>query len=338
MIAMRLASLLALALFAMSGCDRREVTAEIPPAAAPHPAPSAAPAVPASPAPAPRPGWIGVVVSRQSVDVKADSQGRLQTVRVSIGDHVKKGDPIATLDTSLAAQDLSMARSELRSAEVDERRAADEMAEALARNDRRQKNPDFFSKEDLAQAALQAKTVTAAHEVAHQRVAEQEAKVKQLETSLSRNEIRAPFEGRVAERFADPGAVVGPGTPVIRLISAGDLLVRAAVPPEEARRLKEGDLVAVAVRTPSLQIPGTIQRISPEVDASSQMVLIEVHLALTPEMESRLQTGLVVDVAPKAGVVGALTPPAAAARPSPPGPAVDPALHAPGPRTPGAAA
>jgi RND family efflux transporter MFP subunit len=294
----RLAPLLALSLLAATACGRREMTAEIPPAEAPRPA-AAAPVAP--PAPPARQGWVGVVVSRQTVDVKADSQGRLQTVRVSIGDHVRKGDPIATLDTSLAAQDLSMARSELRSAEVDERRAADEMAEGLARNDRRQKNPDFFSKEDLAQAALQAKTVTAAHDVAHERVAQQQAKVQQLETSLSRNEIRAPFDGSVAERFADPGAVVGPGTAVVRLISAGDLLVRAAVPPEDARKLKEGDPVAVAVRTVDLRIPGTVQRIAPEVDASSQMVLIEVHLSPTPEMESRLQTGLVVDVTPKTG-------------------------------------
>jgi RND family efflux transporter MFP subunit len=202
------------------------------------------------------------------------------------------------LDTSLAAQDLEMARSVLRGSQADERRAADEMNEAEARNDRRQKNPDFFSKEDLAQAALQAKTATSAYEVAHQRVAEQAARVRQLETTLSRNEIRAPFEGRVAERFADPGAVVGPGTSVVRLISAGDLLVRAAVPPEEARRLSQGQPVTVTVRTLGLKIPGVIQRIAPEVDAASQMVLIEVHLSPTPEAESRLQTGLVVDVGP----------------------------------------
>ena len=297
----RLSTLLALCLLAATaGCDRRNVAAEIPPAASPPRAAAPAPAA-ASPAPASRPGWLGVLVARESVDVKADSQGRLQTVQVSIGDHVRKGNLIAILDTSLATQDLEMARSVLRGAQVDERRAHDEMDEALARNDRRQKNPDFFSKEDLAQAALQAKTATAAYEVAHQRVAEQAARVKQLETSLSRNQIRAPFDGRVAERFADQGAVVGPGTPVVRLISAGDLLVRAAVPPEEARRLTQGQPVTVTVRTLGLKIPGTIQRIAPEVDAASQMVLIEVHISPGPEMEGRLQTGLVVDVGAKAG-------------------------------------
>lgn len=291
---------LALALLlaaASSGCGDRDVKAE-PEAAKPATPAPAPPPAPSQPAPQERQGWIGVVVARQSVDVKADSQGRLQVVRVAIGDRVKRGDSLAVLDTSLATQDLEMARSQLRGAQVDERRTADEMAEAKARNDRRQKNPDFFSKEDLAQAELQAKTAIASYEVARSRVAEQEARVRQLQTSLSHNEIRAPFDGRVAERFADPGAVVGPGTSVVRLISAGDLLVRAAVPPEEARRLRVGQPVTVRLRTMDLQIPGTLERIAPEVDAASQMVLVEIRLALTPEMESRLQTGLVADVTP----------------------------------------
>jgi RND family efflux transporter MFP subunit len=290
--------LLLLGLLLGAGCDRRAAST----AAVDAPAPKLA----AKPAPAPvvepeRKGWLGVVVSRESVDVTADSQGRLQAVYVSIGDRVRKGDRIASLDTRIAAQDLEMARSSLRGDEADERRAVDELAEAQARNDRRQKNPDFFSKEDLADAVLKAKTAGAALEVARSRTAEQRAKIRQLETSLGRNEIRAPFDGRVAERFADAGALVGPGTPVVRLISAGDLMVRAAVPPEEAHRLSPGNPVTATVRTLGLAVPGTIQRIAPEVDAASQMVLIEVRLELTPESVSRLQTGQVVDVALKQG-------------------------------------
>lgn len=295
--------LLLLALCPLAGCDGRETAKTAPPAPAERPAVTAGSAgsqastPPPSPAPVETKGWIGVVVTRESVDVTAESQGRLRAVHVAIGDHVRRGDTIATLDPSLAQQDLEMARSSLRGAEADEQRAADEQAEAKARNDRRQKNPDFFSKEDLAESALQAKTATSGLEAARSRVSEARARVRQLETSLSRNEIRAPFDGRVAERFADPGALVGPGTPLVRLISAGDLLVRAAVPPEEARKLTVGTPVVSTVRNlGGLAIPGTIQRIAPEVDAASQMVLIEVHLNPTPEMEGRLQTGLVVEV------------------------------------------
>jgi RND family efflux transporter MFP subunit len=293
--------LYALLILLPAGC-RNDSPGAAPLAARPSAPPAVRTAAPSlTPAPPARPGWIGVVVARESVEVKADSQGRLQSMRVSIGDAVKKGDPIATLDTSLAAQDLEMARSVLSGSQADLRRASAELAEAVARNDRRQKNPDFFSKEDLAQAALQAKTAQAAYEVARSRAAEQEGRVRQLQTTLSHNEIRAPFDGRVAARFVDPGAVVGPGSPLVRLISAGDLLVRAAVPPEEARRLKVGDPVAIDVRAQGFRIAGTLQRIAPEVDAVSQMVLVEVRLAPAPGTESRLQTGLVVDVRPRQG-------------------------------------
>lgn len=291
--------LLAVALLA-GGCGGRD-TAEGEPA--PPPA-AAAPAMPETSAPASVPtgsperkGWIGVLVARESVDVTAESPGRVLAVHVQIGDRVRRGDRIATLDTRVVAQDLEMARSSLRAAEAEERRSADELAEAKARNERRQGNPDFFSKEDLAEAALQAKTAAAAYEVAQARVAEQRSRIRQLEAGLARNEVRAPFDGRVAERFADAGALVGPGTAVVRLISAGDLLVRAAVPPEEARALRVGTPVTVTVRTQGLRIPGTVERVAPEVDAASQMVLIEVRLSPSPEVEGRLQTGLVVDVA-----------------------------------------
>ncbi|HSK80315.1 MAG TPA: efflux RND transporter periplasmic adaptor subunit [Thermoanaerobaculia bacterium] len=290
--------LLAVALLA-GGCDRQESGTgdpSPPPASAPSALPASAPASAPS-APKARKGWIGVLVARESVDVTAESPGRVLAVHVKIGDRVRRGDRIATLDTRVVAQDLEMARSSLRAAEAEERRSADELAEARARNERRQANPDFFSKEDLAEVALQAKTAVAAHEVAQARVAEQRARIRQLEAGLAQNEVRAPFDGRVAERFADAGALVGPGTAVVRLISAGDLLVRAAVPPEEARALHAGDSVAVTVRTQGLRIPGTVERVAPEVDAASQMVLIEVRLTPSPEMEGRLQTGLVVDVA-----------------------------------------
>lgn len=294
----KLATLLVLVLLAIAttGCGGRD-TAQGDPAPPPVAAPAASPAPTPAPSPPPeRKGWIGVLVARESVDVTAESPGRVLAVHVKIGDRVRRGDRIATLDTRVMAQDLEMARSSLRAVEAEVRRSSDELAEAKARSDRRQENPDFFSKEDLAEAALQAKTAAAAHEVAQARVAEQRARIRQLEAGLSQSEVRAPFDGRVAERFADAGALVGPGTAVVRLISAGDLLVRAAVPPEEARALQVGAPVAITVRTQSLRLPGTVERVAPEVDAASQMVLIEVRLTPSPELEGRLQTGLVVDV------------------------------------------
>jgi RND family efflux transporter MFP subunit len=245
-------------------------------------------------------GWIGVIVARASVDVTADSQGRLAAIHVQIGDQVQRGDRIASLDTRAAAQDLEMARSTLRGATADAGRAAAEANEARQRSERRRANPDFFSKEDLASAELAQKTTAAALEAAQAHVAEQSARVRQLQGSLGQTEIRAPFAGRVAERFVDAGTVVGPGTPIVRLISGGDLMVRAAVPPEEARTLTIGRPLTVHIRTQGLAVPPRIERNPPQIDAASQMILLEARLDPPPAAAPRLQTGLVVDVTPEA--------------------------------------
>lgn len=270
----------------------------------PAPPSAAAPAAPTLPAeaavspPPERRGWTGVVVARESVDVTAETQGRVRAMHVQIGDAVQQGRPIASLDASIAGQDLEMARSSLRAAEADASRVAEELAEARVRHERRQSNPELFSKEELAEVELRVKTASAALEVSRARVAEQRARVRQLAAALGQTEVRAPFPGRVAERFVDVGAVVGPGTPLVRLISSGDLMVRAAVPPEEARGLAAGSAVAVAPRNTRSEVPGVVERIAPEVDAASQMVLIEVRIDPSPGASGVLQTGQVVDVRP----------------------------------------
>jgi RND family efflux transporter MFP subunit len=278
----------------LTGCGRREAVDEEPAAAVPPP-PAAAPAPEAAPR---REGWLGVILSTEAVDVTADSQGRLAGVYVQIGDTVRRGDRLASLDPRLVAQDLEMARSALRASEADAGRTAAELSEAQARWDRRNKNPEIFSKEDLSEAELRVKTARSALEVSQARVQEQRARVRQLETSVGQTDIRAPFDGRVAERFVDPGAQVGPGTPVLRLISGGDLQVRAAVPPDDARQLAEGSAVLVRVRDLGLDVPGRVERIAPAVDTASQMVFVEIGLTPSADVAARLQTGLVVDVRP----------------------------------------
>jgi len=269
-----------------------------------HTARSGAPAgVPVAPSDAPveriaaasagRPaGYLGVLVSRQSTSVAAAAGGRLEAVFVRPGDRLEKGAPIARLDAASLARELDQMRASLSEAQAAERQATLALADAESRQKRRLSIPESFSKEDLAQAEIQKQQAEAALESARARVSGERARVRMTQIAVGESEIRAPFSGTVAERFLDPGATVGAGTPIVRLVSEGGLMVRFAVPPAEAKSLRlDAPIVASAADLGDLR--GTIERISPEIDPASRMIFVEAWL---DSASSSVQPGAVVRV------------------------------------------
>jgi len=243
-------------------------------------------------------GFIGVVVTRDAVDVAAESTGRVEEVFVRVGDQVSRGERLAQLDTRELEQNLTIARSSLQAARADVTRIRSQLEEAKTRYERRTSLPDIFSKEELEAAKMEKDTAQATLEAAEARVGEQEAQIEQLQSRLQRAEIRAPFEGTVALRYVDPGATVLAGTPVVRLLSTEELLVRFAVPPEAVESFELGDTVEVKLENTVRRTQATIQHIAPEIDGPSQMVFIEARLEVPEEELARLRSGLPARVFP----------------------------------------
>jgi RND family efflux transporter MFP subunit len=287
----------ALALLAL-GCDRRT--------AAP---PSGRTAVPSSTTPAPAnaarrqvekeaDGWIGVVLAREAVEVAGAFAGRLESVDVRVGDPVRRGDRIARIATDSQRQELAMAEASLAVGEAEVARTQAELTAAEERLARRLQSPELFSKEEIANGQLLRSTAESNVKTAQAHVQEHQAHIRQLTAILSQAEVRAPFDGTVALRYADPGTVVGADTPIVKLISPDNLLVRFAVPPDQAARLRTGQAVSVHIEELGLRERGTIERVSPEIDGASQMIVVEAHLDSDPALVSRLKTGLVAGVSP----------------------------------------
>lgn len=269
--------------------------------AAPAPAPASPPAAsaissPAAPEASPQ-GWLGVLVARQSVSVAPDATGRIETVEVQVGDRVARGDRLASLATEPILQDLAMAEASLRAARAEEARSGVELRNAEARFARRSGLPDTFSQEDLAAARLEQEQATASAEAAAARVAEHIAQVARLQETLEQADVSAPFSGTIAQRFVDPGAMVGPGNPIVRLISSDELILRFAVPPEEASSLSLGDRVTAEASRLRAPVTAIVLRISPEVDIASELIFAEARLE-PPLPGKELQAGLDVVVYP----------------------------------------
>jgi multidrug efflux pump subunit AcrA (membrane-fusion protein) len=106
--------------------------------------------------------------------------------------------------------------------------------------------------------------------------------------------MSAPFAGTVAARYADRGALIPKGTPIVRLIAQGELRVRFALPEERATALAVGDRLRIAAA--GLELHGTVEKVAPEIDAASRMVYAEATLDLAVAERERVRSGQVARV------------------------------------------
>jgi RND family efflux transporter MFP subunit len=243
-------------------------------------------------------GFLGVIVARQSVDLAPVIEGRVESVRVQVGERVARGDIIATLDTRAIERELAIAEAELLEARADEQVATHEQEEARERLKRReqpqQRLTGAVSEEELATARYQERVATARQERARAQVQQKEARVKQCRQRIDDATLVAPFDGLVASRLVDPGALVSSGRPIIHLLRAAGREVRFAIPEQRALDVKVGQRVHVAVQGHAVTLAGRILDLSPEVDVAARVLFGTANLE-EPE-GSPLPSGTVVRV------------------------------------------
>jgi RND family efflux transporter MFP subunit len=102
----------------------------------------------------------------------------------------------------------------------------------------------------------------------------------------------------VAERHLDPGAFVQAGTPVVRLVEAGSLLVQFRVPERHLGSVAPGDpLVVTTQATGATRFEGRVLRIAGEVSRADRTALVEGAIAeptpvLRPGMYAEVEVQL----------------------------------------------
>lgn len=276
--------LLVVSFFLVAGCRRATV-----PAGASSPPPACVSAVTSPRAivhasPAAAPGFLGLVVAPATVDVTSQLEARVRAIAVRPGDRVTRGAVVAELDTRTARQELAMAAAELATARTDRQRAELELAQAEERLSRRQTTVELpsgpvttVSGEELSAARHQQKLAAVRVAAAQAAIASRQAHLDELRTLVAEGAVRAPFDGTVAARFADVGALIHKGTPIVRLIEGGELRVRFAIPEDRADALAPGDRVRITAGSATLD--AVVDKVAPEIDAASRVVFAEASLS-----------------------------------------------------------
>lgn len=305
------ALLLAFPYIALVGCKRKQ--------------PDSAPTPTASVAPVARGDLsstltvAGAFQPYQEVDLHAKVSGYIRRINVDIGDRVKTGQVIATLEVPELNAQVAAAQAQIRHSQSEIARARDGVTLAEANH-----SALHAAYTRLSEASNRRPGLIAAQELDDARAKDQDAEAKineaksaleaakeQLGISQAENQrvksledysvVTAPFNGVVTMRYADVGSLIQAGTtsdtqsmPVVKLAQSDLLRLRMPVPEEDVPFIKTGGDVQIKLQATGKAIEGKIVRFTRELTASTRTMLAEVDV---PNPDLALSTGMTAEAA-----------------------------------------
>jgi len=215
--------------------------------------------------------FTGQLDADESVTIRPETAGIVETIAFEEGQAVKKGDVLFRLRDHEQQAKLHAARAALVLAQRTYERAASLRKEGI------------LAAEDYDRALAELERARAAVEVA--------------EVELERTVIRAPFDGVVGRRHVSPGDHVrggggtgADGTGLVDVDAVATLKLLFSVPERAIQRMRVGMPVEIDVAPfPGERFSGTVDFVDPAVDPRNRRQLIRARIA---NAEGRLQPGL----------------------------------------------
>ncbi|GLX78781.1 hemolysin D [Thalassotalea insulae] len=209
--------------------------------------------------------WVsGSIVSRNNSKIAADVSGRLISL-VDLGTQVKKDQVIAQLDD----RPLLLKRNE-ESALVANAEAKLAFESSEVKRKKSLVKQKLISNKELEQSI-------ANFNIAKANVEAAKAKLAQIEQDLQYTQLKAPFDGIVAERLSNQGEYVNNGTAIVRLVETANIEAALYAPLTAYRYLKQSK--QLAVKSPLGEGLADIKIIIPVSDSRSH--LMEVRLDMS---------------------------------------------------------
>ena len=263
---------------------------------------------------------VAGTIEADRVQIGAPLQAQVLEMRVDEGDVVVAGQVLAVLDQPSVTGQVPVLRAQLDAArarlreleagarpeEVQQARAAVEQARAqLEQADRdvaraaQLVERQVVGRAELERAetlrAVTAQTLAQAEErlrlaeqgVRAETIEAQRAQVAAAEAAVAAAELTAallvvttPIDGVVQLRAVEPGATVGPGSPLYRIAQTSRPYMRAYLPEPYMGRVRPGSIAEVRVNAyPERVFHGEVQRVASEAEFTPRVAQTEAQRA-----------------------------------------------------------
>ncbi len=219
---------------------------------------------------------VGETRPYQEATLYAKVSGYLKSVKVDKGDVVKQGQVLAVIESPETDQSYEAMLANAKNKQAIDGRIMSLLARQLV------------SQQEADQAKADADVAS--------------AQLHSAEVLKSYETLRAPFNGTITARFADPGALVQNATssqasalPVVTVSQVDRLRVDVFVDQHDAAYVARDQDVEITLNDqPDFKLSGQVSRVSAELDARTKMLLTEIDIT---NKKPRIVAGSFVKVA-----------------------------------------
>lgn len=196
---------------------------------------------------------VGSLKALQGVDLSLETDGTVTKLLFESGQKVKQGQPLLELDQKVETALLGTAQADLRLAEVDYGRGGQLVgSQAISKGEYDRLTSQFRRNK---------------------------AVVEQLQASLAKKSIAAPFSGTIGIRQVDIGEYLPSGTVIATLQDISSLYVDFSIPEQSLPKISLGQEVLISVAAfPGETFKASISATNPKVDDATRNVLIRATL------------------------------------------------------------
>ena len=233
----------------------------------------------------------GTVRAALSAQLASQVMGTITRVNVHEGDHVRRGEVLVSIDEAQqqaaytgAKAGLQASQESIAAADADYALAESTLKRYQMLYDKKSVSPQEYDEVKTRLAAAQAR-----RDATHAGRTQAEAGVSQAGTAMSYTKVRAPFDGIVIAKLAEPGAMAAPGVPLLVVEDPSRFRLEAQVDEGRIGAVKLGETVPVIIDSLGEQpIEGKVTQIVPTADPGSRTFTVKVDLPSNPQMRTGL--------------------------------------------------
>ncbi len=207
--------------------------------------------------------FIGQVRQERRAELGFETSGRIESIRVEVGDQVRQGEVLARLDLEPGKLRLEQAEANL------------EIAVAELKQQQTQASQQQRMFEDGAVSATTLTSAKTALATSQARFRSAQSELALAQRGLRQMEIRAPFGGSVVARLQQPDSNVTAGQPVLQLDGEEHPQVIVQLPSDLVAQMHVGEEVhAYRSNMPNKPLPLLLRSVSKRIDGGSTVQAI----------------------------------------------------------------